>query len=350
MVKKIALEHWLKPEQGNPKQPQLFCIFTDEPLFLTQGSDLYRTRLRLNTHFERQVIDADRNLDPQAFLALFSEVSLFGDLSLVELRLTQPKMSKDLAEAIDQVCRWMQQGQCDHCLLVTGPRLNKTQEKSAGFSSLLSTGTELVCKAITSANMAQWISQSAERLGLKMSPDGSNWLAERTEGNLLAAHQALEKLAVEHQGAISLEQVQHVASDAARYNVFDLGPSLLAADTRRISRMIDGLRAEGESTVLVLWALQEEIRAIRETRLQMHRGLPLAQACQQARIWGARQQHIGSALKRHNSASLEELTRWCYTAEKTIKGLLKGEPWTLLELIGMGIAGVSPPARIGIES
>lgn len=349
-MKKIALENWLRPEQGNPKQAQIFCIFTDEPLFLTQGSDLYRSRLRLNTHFERQVIDADRSLDPQAFLAQFSEVSLFGDLSLVELRLTQPKMSKEVAQAIEQVCKWINTGQCDHCLLVTGPRLNKTQEKSAGLSTLLANGTELVCKTINSGNMAQWITQNGERLGVKLGHESASWLAERTEGNLLAAHQALEKLAVEHQGPIALEQVQHVASDAARYNVFDLGACLLAADTRRIVRMIEGLRAEGESAVLVLWALQEEIRAIRETRLQMHRGLPLAQACQQARIWGARQQHIGAALKRHSSASLEELTRWCYTAEKTIKGLLKGEPWTLLELIGMGIAGISPPARIGTQS
>ena len=134
-----------------------------------------------------------------------------------------------------------------------------------------------------------------------------------------------------------------MVSNSARFNVFDLGASLLAGDAKRITRMIDGLESEGEAATLVLWALQEEIRAIRDTQTAMRRGMSLADACRQNRIWGLRQNHIASALKRHSGESLQTLTTWCYNAEKTIKGMKAGNPWTLLEIIGLGVAGVEPP-------
>lgn len=341
-MKQIALDTWLNDE-ANITLPQLLCVFTDEPLFATQAADLYRQRLKKQTEYQRQIVEVDRQFDPQEFLSLFAEVSLFGDVSLVDLRLNQPKLSKEAAEALGKAAQWIASGETAHCLLVSAPKLNKTQEKSAGFTDLLARGTEIACRPVSADALPGWIAQSAKRKGVQLTRETCAWLAVKTEGNLLVAHQTIEKLAIEHQGTVDIEQVQGMVANSARFNVFDLGGSLLAGDTKRVTRMIEGLEAEGEAPTLVLWALQEEIRAIRDTQHAMRRGMSLSDACRQNRIWGQRQNHISAALKRHNPASLQKLTAWCYAAEKTIKGMKQGNPWTLFEIIGLGVAGVEPP-------
>lgn len=341
-MKQIALDTWLNDE-ASITLPQLLCVFTDEPLFATQAADLYRQRLKKQTEYQRQIVEVDRQFDPQEFLSLFAEVSLFGDVSLVDLRLNQPKLSKEAAEALGKAAQWIASGETAHCLLVSAPKLNKTQEKSAGFADLLARGTEIACRPVSADALPGWIAQSAKRKGVQLTRETCAWLAVKTEGNLLVAHQTIEKLAIEHQGTVDIEQVQGMVANSARFNVFDLGGSLLAGDTKRVTRMIEGLEAEGEAPTLVLWALQEEIRAIRDTQHAMRRGMSLSDACRQNRIWGQRQNHISAALKRHNPASLQKLTAWCYAAEKTIKGMKQGNPWTLFEIIGLGVAGVEPP-------
>jgi DNA polymerase III subunit delta len=280
-VKHIALDHWLNTETGQHSVPQVLCVFTDEPLFLTQATDTYRIRLKQQTNYQRHVIELDRQFDPQAFLALFAEASLFGDVSLVDMRLPQPKLNKEVAEALNKAMQWITNGQTNHHLLICGPKLHKTQEKSDGFAQLLKLGCEVACKPIDNNSLPSWIAQSAARKGIELKRDTCAWLAEKTEGNLLAAHQTLEKLAVEHTGPVELATVQAMVSNSARFNVFDLGANLLAGDTQRVARMIDGLQAEGEAATLVLWALQEEIRALRDTQASMRRGMSLADCCRQ---------------------------------------------------------------------
>ena len=341
-MKQIALDTWLNNDANNA-MPQLLCVFTDEPLFATQAADLYRQRLKKQTEYQRQIVEVDRQFDAQEFLSLFAEASLFGDVSLIDLRINQPKLNKEAAEALGKVSRWITEGHTGHHLLINGPKLNKTQQKSAGFSEVLDIGTEIACRPIGADTLPGWIAQSAKRKGIQLDRETCTWLAEKTEGNLLVAHQTIEKLALEHQGTIEIEQVQGMVANSARFNVFDLGGSLLAGDAKRITRMMEGLEAEGEAPTLVLWALQEEIRAIRDTQQAMRRGMSLSDACRQNRIWGQRQNHIATALKRHNPGSLQKLTAWCYAAEKTIKGMKQGNPWTLFEIIGLGVAGIEPP-------
>jgi DNA polymerase III subunit delta len=339
--KTVSLENWLNSQAQEPVPP-LLCIFTDEPLFQTQAADLYRSKARAQKNCLRQVIDVDKTFNDSHFLGLFSEMSLFGDLSLIDLRMPQPKLSKEVAAALDQVCEWIKTGQSEHLLLVTGPRLNKTQQASAGFNKLLSVGMEVVCPDIQIGNMPQWIVGAGRRLNLKVDNASAKWLAERTEGNLLAAHQTLEKLAVQHQGTVNLEQIQQGVSDSARFNVFELSPALLSGGQARIIRMLEGLQAEGEAPTLVLWALMEDIRALRNIKLALHKGISLGEACKQNRIWGPRQNLIGPTERKHTLESLQTLTDVCFQAEKTIKGLRAGDAWTLLEMIGLGIAGVRP--------
>lgn len=343
----ITLDQWLASE-NDANLPPLCCVFTDEPLFLTQAGDLYRKKLKQRGDAQREVIELDRSFKEQEFLALFAEVSLFGDSTLVDLRLNQPKLNKEHAEVLSKVSQWIAQGQSTNCLLVTGPKLNKTAEKSAGFADLIANGTRIECRDITVDNLPAWIQSTAKRHGIVFEPMALQWLTEKSEGNLLAIHQAIERLRIDPpQGPVSLDLVQASISNSARFNVFDLGACALSADTKRLSRMIEGLEAEGEAATLVLWALQEEVRAIRDVKASLSKGIALSEACKQHRIWGSRQQFMSTAVKRHNVESLTQLSSLCYLAEKSIKGVAKANPWNMLQMIGMGLAGVKPiPALV----
>lgn len=343
MNKNLSLDSWLTPEFAQPL-PKIVCLFSDEPLFQTQVTDLLRQRLKKQTEYQRHVLEQDRGFDTQQFLSLLSEGSLFGDISLIELRLTQPKLNKDLADAIEQACQWFESGQVDHYLLVSGPKLNKTQQGGAGIKSLLQLGCEIACPSITIESMPGWLNRTAKSKGFTLQTDAAQWLAERTEGNLLAAHQCIEKLAIECNGEVSVELVQQVATDSSRYNVFDLGKTMLAGDKARIAKMLQGLQAEGETPVLVLWSIMEEVRALIKVRDALQRGQSLQEACRNNRVWGNRQKYMPSACKRHGAQTLQTLLNACYISEKTIKGLRPGSPWPLFEMIGLGVAGEKLPS------
>lgn len=343
MSGQIGLDSWLSPRWSG-QLPRLLCLFTDEPLFQSQASDLFRQRLREQTEYQRQVMELDRGFDNQAFLGALSEGSLFGDVSLIELRLGQPKINKEIVPAIEQACQWIESQQIDHYLLVTGPKPNKTQASAGGLKQLLAAGVSIECPSISIESLPGWISRTCRNQGMELEQKGAQWLAECTEGNLLAAHQTIQKLAMEHQGQVSLETLQQVASASARFNVFDLGKTLLAGDPARITKVLAGLQAEGEADVLVLWSLLEEVRALSKIKDALQRGQNLQEACRNNRVWGDRQKYIASAVKRHSRESLQQLQQACYLAEKTIKGLRRGSAWSLFEMIGLGIAGIRLPA------
>ncbi|MDX1668951.1 MAG: DNA polymerase III subunit delta [Limnobacter sp.] len=339
----ITLENWLEPNPSASELPRLVVLSSDEPLFQTQVSDQMRRRLRQSIEYQRHVLEQDRSFDPRQFLGLLSEGSLFGDISLIELRLSQPKLTKDLAEALELASQWANEGRLDHYLLVTAPRLNKTQMNSAGYKALMNAGAVIQCPSLNIDNLPGWLTRTARNKGLQLRPEASQWLAENTEGNLLAAFQCIERLAIDCEGEVSVEQVQQVATDSSRYNVFDLGKAMLAADKPRIARMLSGLHAEGQAPTLVLWSVLEEVRALSAIKEALVRGTSLQDACRNNRVWGDRQKLMPSACRRHSNESLKALLQACYECEKIIKGLRTGSPWPLFEMIGLSIAGEPLP-------
>lgn len=345
----IAIDRWLVADAGS--LPQCLSIFSDEPLFVAETSDAFRARARQQGDIQRHVVEVDRTFNPHEFIGLFSEASLFGDVSLVDCRLSQPKLLKEQAEAFSEIASWILKGQTDHMLLVAGPSLNNTQRKSAGISHLLNVSTEVVCPAITLDNLPAWIKQTAKQSGIMLEQEAAWWLANRCEGNLLAAKQAITKLASEHEGkSVSLDAVEAVASESSRFNVFAMGEQLLKGDTKRVVKILDGLKAEGQASSLVLWCLSEEVRTLSGIAESLRKGLRLDEACRNFRVWGPRKNVIGQALKRHNTKTLQLLKDQCYRAEKAIKGMGPGDPWILLEIIGLGICGVKAPNNLDTTS
>jgi DNA polymerase-3 subunit delta len=174
--------------------------------------------------------------------------------------------------------------------------------------------------------LPQWIARRLQAQGQSVQPGEPGqqalaFFADRVEGNLLAAHQELQKLALLHPaGELSFEQIQEAVLDVARYDVFQLGAAVLAGQTGRALRMLEGLKAEGEAPVLVHWTLAEDIRALKRCRDAMDAGKPLPMALREARVWGDKERLFERLLPALDGALLTPLV----TAASICDGLIKG--------------------------
>ena len=168
------------------------------------------------------------------------------------------------------------------------------------------------------------------------------FFADRVEGNLLAAHQEIQKLALLHPaGELSLEQVESAVLNVARYDAFKLAEAVLGGQSVRVQRMLDGLQAEGEAPVLVHWALSEDIRTLHRVRTALDAGRPLPMALRENRVWGVKEKLMERALPLLNMATL---TKWLDDAH-TVDGIVKGlkspgwpaDPWQALQQMAMKV-------------
>jgi DNA polymerase-3 subunit delta len=170
-----------------------------------------------------------------------------------------------------------------------------------------------------------------------------DFIADRVEGNLLAAHQEILKLALLHPpGKLSFEQVQDAVLNVARYDVFKLNEAMLAGDAARLMRMLHGLEGEGEALPLVLWAVAEEIRTLLKLKTGAEQGRPIGALLKEYRIWGPRERLMEPALHRISLAALQHALQQAAQVDKMIKGLrakaYAGDAWDALAQLALTVA------------
>jgi DNA polymerase-3 subunit delta len=193
------------------------------------------------------------------------------------------------------------------------------------------------------AKLPQWIAGRLSVQGQRASAETLQFLADQVEGNLLAAYQEVQKLALLFPaGEISFEQVKESVLDVARFDVFKLGDALLAGDTPRLARMLEVLKDEGEAPVLVLWALTQEIRILLRIKSGLRKGQPLAKLMRDARVWESRQGLVERALKRVNEAALEKALIRAADLDRMTKGLASGDVWDELLQLGLQVTKATP--------
>jgi DNA polymerase-3 subunit delta len=241
-------------------------------------------------------------------------------------------------------------------MLVTLPRLDAATQKSAWFTALQNGGVALKIDPVDRAQLPNWIGQRLSMQGQRVAPgeDGRalQFIAERVEGNLLAAHQEIQKLGLLYpQGVLTFEQVHDAVLNVARYDVFKLNEAMLAGDAARLARMLDGLKGEGEAIVLVLWAVVEELRTLLRIKRGASAGKPLATLLRENRVWGPRERLIAPALNRVSEAMLEKALAFAAKLDRQVKGLSAvtpgrrthddppPDPWDGLFQLAMTVAG-----------
>lgn len=307
----------------------LYVVFGDEHLLAQEACDRIRASARAAGFTERHVFTVERSFDWSSLLGATQSMSLFGDRQLIELRIPSGKPGKEGADALKALAA---SGNPDVLVLVTLPRLDAATQKSAWFTALAESGVSLRIDPVERAQLPNWVAQRLAQQGQRAAPGEEGrralqFIAERVEGNLLAAHQEIQKLGLLYpQGALTFEQVHDAVLNVARYDVFKLNEAMLAGDVGRLSRMIDGLKGEGEAAVLVLWALTEELRTLLKIKRGAAAGKPLAMLLRENRVWGPRERLVGPALSRVTEPLLEEGLALAAALDRQVKGLTGAMP------------------------
>jgi len=298
----------------------LYLLAGDEPLLLNEAADSLRTVAASAGYTQRASFVLDAASDWSAVLAAGRTVSLFGDMTLLDLKLPGGKPGKTGSEALIQLAQSVQNGGlAQTCVLLLLPRLDKTTRASKWCSALVQAGTLVEIPAIARAALPQWIARRLAQQHQQLDADSLQWMADRVEGNLLAAHQEIMKLGLLYpQGHLTHEQVEQAVLDVARFDLNALRSAMLQGQPQRTLHVLDGLRAEGQALPLVLWAVTEELRAL--SRLS-HAPQGRTDLMRQLRVFGPREALIRQALQRTSAALWERALLHAHDIDRLIKGV-----------------------------
>ena len=311
----------------------LYTIHGDEPLLALEAADALRAAARRRGYAEREVLIAERGFDWGELVHAGASLSLFGANRIIELRIPSGKPGTDGAAAIAQYCERLN---AQNLTLVTLPRLDRSAQNSAWFGTLAAAGVVIDVFPVERTKLPGWIGERLARQGQRGSRELLELIAERVEGNLLAAHQEVLKLALLAPGGeIGLEQAREAVANVARYDAYAAGEALLAGELARYVRVIEGLRDEGEAPTLVLWAVAEDLRALSRIRRGIDEGRPLEPLLRENRVWGPRQATMRAALRRYAPAALDQALVHASKIDRAIKGVYRARPWE--EFVKLGL-------------
>ncbi len=331
----------------------LYTLYGDEPLQQQECADAIRRAAREAGYSERTVFTVSgAHFDWSEVLAAGGSLSLFAERQIIEIRIPSGKPGKDGSQALQQMAE-AAQGSDAVLTLVFLPRLDSATTKSAWFGALDANGVTVRTDPIERQALPQWIAQRLQQQGqrVRAGDEGQRTLqffADRVEGNLLAAHQEIQKLGLLHpQGELSFEQVESAVLNVARYDVFKLSEAVLAGRLERVQRMLDGLQAEGEAAVLVHWALAEDIRTLHRIRHAVDEGKPLPLALRENRVWGLKEKLMERVLPRLDAATLSRLVQDAHRVDGIVKGLRHtdwpADAWSALHQLALGLCRACEP-------
>ena len=299
----------------------VYAIHGDEPLIALEAADAVRAAARRRGYAEREVFEPGRGFDWSEFTHAATSRSLFATKKVIELRLAGGKPGTQGAEAIAAYCR---SPAADNLLLVSLPRLDRATQAAAWFGALSNAGVVVDVFPLDRARMPAWIAGRLARQKQSAPPEVLEFLAGLVEGNLLAAHQELQKLALlAPQGELGLETVQDAVASVARYNPYLAAEALVRGETARYLRIIEGLRGEGEQPTFVLFALSSALFALQGGGRLFNKRL---------------QDAVEAAAGQFSRAQIEDATAQAAAIDRAIKGVGSGDAWERFMTLGLKLA------------
>lgn len=297
----------------------VYFVSGDESLQLMESADALRAAARMQGYVEREVLEVDAHFDWQQLLDAANSMSLFADKRILDLRLPSGKPGK---QGSDVLQAYAARPADDAVLIISAGKLESAAKNSKWFKSLDEAGVVIQCWPINVTELPRWIDQRMRERGMQTAAGATALLAERVEGNMLAAAQEVDKLLLLYgTGNISVQQVMDAVADSARYSVYELVDAVLVADVARVARMVAGLQAEGEALTLVVWALSREVRSLVE---MSESGLSADAAVIKAGVWENRRGLVMNALRRHPAMRWKQFLKRCARLDKMCKGMEPG--------------------------
>jgi DNA polymerase-3 subunit delta len=320
--------------QDGPLAPA-WLVASSDPLLLLEAADALRQRARALGFAEREVFEADARFDWSELDASFGMLSLFSAQRLIEVRLPTGKPGKEGGALIEKFCAAPPP---DVLLLVTAAEWSNRHD-AAWSRAIEKVGHGVVLWPPRPNELPAWIARRLKSRGVDASAEAAAMLAERIEGNLLAAAQEVDKLALlKGRGRLDAVEMAALVADSARYDVFRLTDTALAGDASHALRMLAGLRAEGEQVVPLLSWLANQVQLLAQFARVQEAGGNLAQAMTQARLWDSKQSLFKRALGRGSASHFERLVGDCARIDRISKGRAEGDAWIELERLVVGIA------------
>lgn len=317
-----------------------YLVTGDEPFQHLEALDKIRQQARQSGYQEREVFTVDKNFNWDRWLPATHSLSLFSSQRLLELRLESPKIGTEGSQAIGH---YLQQPTPGTLLLIGCSKLEAAAWNNAWLRALDQQGIVIQVWPLQGQALLHWLERRLRSRGFKPEPLVVQALLERVEGNLLAAAQEVDKLALIHPqpGALSLEQLQEAVTDSARYDVFTLTDAVLAGNIPRILHILAGLRAEEVALPVILWALSREIRQLYSLSCQLSRGgVTPAQILERQTppILAKRKPLLEQVLSRTQTPHWALGLQRCAKLDQVIKGQQPGDGWEVLQLVCLQLA------------
>jgi len=328
----------LRPEQLGQhlegKLAPVYLVCGDEPLLIQESADAIRAAARANGFTERELFHADAGFDWQQVLSEANALSLFAQRKILEVRIASGKPGDKGSAAIQEYCN---NPSPDNLLLVITPKLDASTQRGKWVKALDDTGAMIQVWPVEARQMAGWISQRLKQAGVHANRAAVDILADRVEGNLLAAVQEIEKLKLlASDGEIDEATMSTVVADSARYSVFTLVDKVLEGDPQGAAKNLRGLREDGTDAIVILWALARELRTLIAIQESGHSSDAILK---KHGVWDKRQPLVKSALRRLRLGHLRLLLRQGAALDRAIKGMRKSDPWEDLASLVLSFAG-----------
>ena len=321
----------------------IYVVYGEEPLLVIEAADAIRAAARRQNYDEREVLTAITGFNWNDLTQSAGNLSLFGGRKLIDLRIPTGKPGREGSAALQDYAR---RATPDTLLLVTLPGLDWSEEKAVWLKALGEAGVLIKLVPPGLSELPAWIATRLGRQKQKATAEGLRFIAERVEGNLLAAHQEILKLGLLYpEGELSLCQIQDAVLNVARYDLDGLREALLLGDVARLTRTLDGLRQEGEAPPLVLWAMTEEVRALAHAKQAQQQGLSMDVLLKELRIWGERQGPFRKAITRIDADQARKALGEAAGIDLLIKGIGSGDVWESFLRLGLLLATPAGKAR-----
>jgi DNA polymerase-3 subunit delta len=316
----------------------LYVLVGDEPLAQSECLDAIRLAARKAGADERTGFIVERNFNWQQIGQFGQAMSLFSSQRILEIHIPNGKPGVEGGKALAELATNLIH---DTTVIITLPELERDAKNSAWFNALQTAGTLIELKEVAPSQLPQWLAARLKAQNQSTDAATLTFIAHQVEGNLLAAHQEVQKLGLLYPaGEISAEAVRESVLNVSRYDAFQLGEAVLAGDTERTTRILQGLQDEGETAVAIMNPLMWVLRPLVRIKHAEARGENMMNAMTSARIYGERQHLVKRALGRLSLRTLEAALQKLCDIDKTAKGVMQGDAWLELSRLCFGLAKV----------
>lgn len=316
----------------------IYVIHGEETLTKLEAADAIRAAARKAGYSEREHFVVEAHFDWNVIAQSSDNLSLFSTLRIVEITVNTAKPSADAGVFLGKLAN---DPPPDMLFIINLPKLDRTATDSGWFMACDRTGVTVAAPLVERDQLPRWIKSRLALAGFDATREVIELISERCEGNLLAAKQEIEKLAMlVKPGKLAIDEVLNAVTDVARYDVSELSEAFLRGDLARYGRVLAGLQAEGEQAPRLSWQLSEDVHALGSIFMSRREGVPMMQALRNARVWGKRQKAMEVAAHEIDPRRIASLLRTCATLDAQSKGQAAGDAWLTLSGLAARAHGV----------